>query len=113
MAVKLTTFYYAPGDKWSCGHLNLTAETPLGLFKWKEVVPGPRHGEDSAELTVTLAGKELNLDHYDHLDFEPPRQDGKWATLFACSRDAVEATLQAWFEDARPALLEFLEEFED
>lgn len=110
MTVKLTNFDYAPGGKWDCGHLNLTAETPLGTFEWKQVVPGPRHGEDHAELTATLAGHVLYLEHYEYLDFEPPRQDGKWAKLFANSKDEVEETLQAWFDDAKPALQEFLDE---
>lgn len=104
--VKLLTFNYAPGDEWSCGHLNLTAETPLGLFEWKQVVPGPRHGDDSAELTVTLAGHEL--EDCEGLDFEPPNKEGKWSKLFKNSQDDVEKTLQAWYELSEPELRELV-----
>lgn len=42
VAVVLTSFDYEPGGKWDCGHLNLTADTPLGKFVWEETIPGPR-----------------------------------------------------------------------
>ena len=103
--VKLTSFEYSPGDKWSCGSLKLTAVTPLGSFVWSEVVPGPRHGEDSAELVVTVDGVEVDLcGNGIELDFEPPGKPGKWADLFSESRDEVEETLQAWFEAVKVEL---------
>lgn len=107
----LTQFDYSPGDKWSCGYLNLKAKTPLGLFEWNEVVPGPRHSEESRELTVKLNGHEIDMETIPgYLNFEPPGKDGKWADLFAASRDDVQADLEAWFEDSEAALVECLEE---
>jgi len=112
--LKLTVFDYTPGDKWSCGYLNLKAETPLGLFEWDETVPGPRHGEDNHELTVKLAGYEMDLECFPgYLDFEPPGKEGKWADAFANSRADVEQSLSDWFEEAQEALVEFLEEKTD
>ena len=88
--VVLTSFDYSPGDKWSCGHLNLEADTPLGALVWEEVVPGPRQGDDSAELRVTLGGKDIPEDYID-LNFEPPGRPGKWADQFDASGKKVEA----------------------
>jgi hypothetical protein len=103
--VKLTSFEYSPGGKWSCGSLKLTATTPLGPLVWSEVVPGPRHDEDSAELVVTVDGVEVDLcDNGIELNFEPPGKPGKWADLFSASRDEVEETLQAWFEAVKVKL---------
>lgn len=109
MIVKLTSFDYEPGSKWDCGHLNLKADTPLGPLTWDQRVPGPRHGEDHAELVVTLAGHVLDPDHYDYVDLEPPNKEGKWARRFAENPQEVAEELSAWFEDAREGLQEFLE----
>jgi hypothetical protein len=99
LKTNLTEFDYGPGGKWDCGHLNLTAETPLGQLVWKEVIPGPRHSEDSRELTVTLNGVELAVwDDDIPLDFEPPGKPGKWADQFAASESEVAETLEAWYE---------------
>jgi hypothetical protein len=106
--VTLTDFEYQPGGKWDCGVLNLKADTPLGPFTWEEVVPGPRHGDDHAELTVTLNGVELDLwKHGLELDFEPPNKEGKWADKFADSEGEVAEQLAAWFE-ANKSLLAVL-----
>lgn len=98
-AVVLTDFDYKPGDKWECGILNLIADTPLGTFVWEEIIPGPRHGDDHAELTVRLNDVELDLwEHGLDLDFEPPNKEGRWAQEFAASKDQVEERLSAWFK---------------
>jgi hypothetical protein len=107
--VSLTKFEYRPGGKWECGVLNLEASTPLGPFVWEEVVPGPRHGDVSAELIVTLNGVKLDFDElYEYglaeLDFEPPRKPGKRADQFAGSRDVVAEDLTAWFRKAQRLL---------
>jgi hypothetical protein len=95
----LTNFEYQPGGKWHCGHLNLKADTSLGPFEFREVVPGPRHGPDSGEVTVTLNGVELDLwEHGFELDFEPPNKEGKRADEFANSKEEIEDQLEAWFE---------------
>lgn len=108
-AVTLTSFDYSPGDKWSCGYLSLEADTPLGALVWEEVVPGPRHSDDSAELRVTLKGKEIPLD-YISLDFEPPGKPGKWADKFGASGDELEAELKSWFDSCRSTLATLIEE---
>jgi len=104
-AVSLTGFDYYPGGKWHCGRLSLEADTPLGPLVWEEVIPGPRHGEDSHELQVTLNGKEIDLYEHDlHHDFEPPNKEGKWADKFAASRDELEEDLKGWFDFHRLVL---------
>ena len=107
--VSLTKFEYRPGGKWECGVLNLEASTPLGPFVWEEVVPGPRHGDVSAELIVTLNGVKLDFDELyeyglEELDFEPPGKPGKRADQFAGSRDVVAEDLTAWFRKAQRLL---------
>ena len=81
-----------------CGHLRLEATTPIGKLVWNEIVPGPRHGEDSRELTVTLNEVEIDLcDNNIELDFEPPCKQGKWSELFADSGQEVGKQLEDWF----------------
>jgi hypothetical protein len=120
--VKITSFAYKPGDKWDCGYFNFTATTPLGEFTWKEVVPGPRHSEDYRELSVELNGVQLsekfgwneagdlvNVGPLADLDFEAPGKPGKWADLFAKSKDDVEETFAAWFETNKDKLVELVQ----
>ena len=104
-AVSLEGFDYFPGGKWDCGRLSLEADTPLGPLVWEEVIPGPRHSEDSHELQVTLNGKEIDMFKHDlHHDFEPPNKAGKWADKFATSRDELEEDLKDWFDFHRLVL---------
>ena len=113
--VKITSFAYAPGDKWDCGYFNFTATTPLGQFTWKEVVPGPRHSEDYRQLDLELNGVDLseqfawNEGPLADLDFEAPGKPGKWADLFAKSKDDVEETFAAWFETNKNKLVELVQ----
>ena len=105
--VELKELEYTPGGKWDCGVFNFKAETEFGLFEWDEVVPGPRHGEDSATLLVKLAGYEIDLGGpiYAGLDFEPPSSPGRWASQFSESAgDDVLELLGAWLEEHREAL---------
>jgi hypothetical protein len=103
-SLTLTSFEYSPGGKWDCGSLRLEADTPLGKLVWDEVVPGPRHGEDHHELTVTLNGHEVNDDFLDFPDFEPPGKDGKWADAFAESEAEVRALLACWYDENKREL---------
>lgn len=63
------------------------------------MVPGPRHGEDNREITVTLNGTEIDL--FDgsvaELDFEPPGKEGKWAQKFADSQNEIAEQFWDWF----------------
>lgn len=98
MQVTIKNFKYAPGGKWECGILHFDAETPLGPVTWRETIPGPRHGSDSAKLEFKLNGKELS-DEVEPPDFEPPNKDGKRADKFRESGELeIAEELGAWLD---------------
>lgn len=99
MEVKVKNFEYEPGGKWSCAHLAFEAETPLGTFLWREVIPGPRHGEDHAELTFQLNGKDVDTWELETPNFEAPNKEGRWADQFREEgKELVEDQFRAWLE---------------
>ena len=105
MKVTMIELTYAPGGKWDCGVLRFTADTELGTFTWDEVVPGPRHSEDSGSLVAKLNGAEITCDELDDLDFEPPNKEGRWADKFAeTAEEIVAEQLSAWLESCRAVL---------
>ena len=108
--ITISDFDYEPGGKWDCGHLNFTAATPFGDLEWEEVIPGPRHGEDSASVTVTLDGDDVS-DLFCDLDFEAPREEGRWADEFRAD-DGVSDRLSAYLEVIADQLLAFKKEKE-
>lgn len=99
-SVVIEEFDYSPGGKWECGHLNIDATTPLGKLEWREIIPGPRHGDDSHDLTVTINGVEIDMysGAVAELDFEPPGKEGRWSEQFAESEDEVACTLDDWYQ---------------
>jgi len=106
----ISDFDYEPGGKWDCGHLNFTATTPFGELEWEEVIPGPRHSGDSASVTVTLDGDDVS-DLFCDLDFEAPREEGRWADEFR-EDDGVSDRLSAYLEVIADQLLAFKKEQE-
>lgn len=108
--ITISDFDYEPGGKWDCGHLNFTAATPFGDLVWEEVIQGPRHGEDSASVTVTLDGDDVS-DLFCDLDFEAPREEGRWADEFR-EDDGVSDRLSAYLEVIADQLLAFKKEQE-
>ncbi len=100
-AIAISEFEYEPGWKWGCGHLNFTAITPFGVLVWEEEIPGPRHGEDSASVKVTLDGDDVT-ELFRDLDFEAPREEGRWADEFrgdAGVLDRLSAYIEAITEE--------------
>jgi hypothetical protein len=105
---------YYPGDKWSCGLLDFEFETPLGLLTYNEEIPGPSHGQDSGETTITLDGVDLDSflqdeDPYPFPEFDAPGKPGRWANEFeAGAVEEVKTKIEAWFEEYRGRLADFL-----
>jgi hypothetical protein len=98
---------YEPGGKWDCGILQFTLNTNLGRIEWDEVIPGPRHGDDSAETTLKIDGQVIDCDELelDLPDFEAPGKPGRWADEFASSADAeIPETMRAWLEANKQVL---------
>jgi hypothetical protein len=105
---------YYPGDKWSCGLLDFEFETPLGLLTYVEKIPGPRHGEDSGELTMTLDGVDLcgwwdGGEVRPYPDFEAPGKPGRWAEQFEAGVvEEVKSKVEAWFGEFKGELADYL-----
>ena len=107
---------WVPGNKWDCGEFSFTAETPAGVFRWHEVVPGPRHSDDAAEysadLEVKVGGKTriVSVEVDEFPDFGVPCQDGTVNALrfHAKMERIVERVLAKWFEDTKSELDELL-----
>lgn len=108
MNVEVTNFEYEPGGKWDCGTLWFDAQTPLDLFTWREVVPGPRHCEDDAELEFKLNGNEMSeyepdatacYRDFSFPNFEPPNKPGRDADNFNKNgTDLITEVFSAWLE---------------
>jgi len=111
--VKLTSYDYYPGDKWDLGRFEFEFETPLGDLVYEESLPGPRHSEDSGELTVKLNGVDLSSWASEHEgvypEFEAPGKSGRWSDQFAAGlEEEVKSTVEAWFEACKGELADFL-----
>jgi hypothetical protein len=112
MSVVTRDVCYGPGDKWSCGALEFEADTPLGVLTYESVLPGPRHSEDSFEVTMTLGGVNLE-DCVTYPEFEAPGKPGRWADEFAeGAEEEVQSTVSAWFESYKNELAAYLAEVE-
>ena len=110
--VELKWVDYSPGDKWSYGRLEFEFSTPLGSLVYKELIPGPRHG-DGGEVTVELGGVNLSgwVKEFDGVypEFEAPGNPGRWAEAFEAGVEAeVESTVKSWFEASKEELADFL-----
>ncbi len=104
---------YEPGDKWGTGLLEFEADTPLGLLNYSEAIPGPRQGEDSWQIVITLAGVDLdpllNDGGLSYLDFEAPGAPGRWAEEFKKGVvSEVQEKMQDWFSEHQEILSDFL-----
>ena len=100
IVVTIQNLRYEPGSKWDCGIFEFDADTSFGKLEWREVLPGPRHSDESHELSVKLNGVELtNRDEYfpSLPDYEAPGSPGRWADKFAeIIPDEAGDTLHAW-----------------
>ena len=97
--MQIKDFQYEPGDKWNLGWLKFKARTSHGVLAWSEEIPGPRHGPDSATVTVSLDGKDVSELFYD-LDFEAPNKAGRWAEEFR-KNSQIEERLSAYLEEIK------------
>ncbi len=107
--ITIRNFEYEPGGKWECGILNFDADTPIGVISWREIIPGPRHGEDAAELDMKLNGNDVDIyepgtttcyQDFDYPDFEPPNNAGKRAKKFKTEGKAeIAEILEKWIEE--------------